>query len=160
LITEVQERPEAVEEFRNAAGPWLDEIDAWKTKHPMSYKQETTVIKPQLVIQKLRELSDDGAIIATDVGQHQMWTAQFFGFTRPRTFLTSGGLGTMGFGLPPRWEHSRFSGQAGNCNLRRRRVSDEYAGTCNPCAEPLTGENLHLEQQLPGNGSTVARAFL
>ncbi|HKZ16575.1 MAG TPA: thiamine pyrophosphate-dependent enzyme, partial [Geobacteraceae bacterium] len=71
-----------------------------KTKHPMSYKQETTVIKPQLVIQKLRELSDDGAIIATDVGQHQMWTAQFFGFTRPRTFLTSGGLGTMGFGLP------------------------------------------------------------
>ena len=100
MITEVKEHPEAVEEFRNSARPWLDEIDAWKTKHPMSYKQETTVIKPQLVIQKLRELSDDGAIIATDVGQHQMWTAQFFGFTRPRTFLTSGGLGTMGFGLP------------------------------------------------------------
>ncbi|HKZ15834.1 MAG TPA: biosynthetic-type acetolactate synthase large subunit [Geobacteraceae bacterium] len=100
MITEVKEHPEAVEEFRNSARPWLDEIDAWKTKHPMSYKQETTVIKPQMVIQKLRELSDDGAIIATDVGQHQMWTAQFFGFTRPRTFLTSGGLGTMGFGLP------------------------------------------------------------
>ena len=60
----------------------------------------TTVIKPQFVIQKLRELSDDDAIIATDVGQHQMWTAQFFDFTKPRTLLSSGGLGTMGYGLP------------------------------------------------------------
>jgi acetolactate synthase-1/2/3 large subunit len=100
LIKEVKENPAGVEEFRNAARPWLDEIDAWKSKHPMAYKQDTKIIKPQLVIQKLRELSDDSAIIATDVGQHQMWTAQFFGFTRPRTFLTSGGLGTMGFGLP------------------------------------------------------------
>jgi acetolactate synthase-1/2/3 large subunit len=100
LVKEVKEHPAVVEEFRKSARPWLDEIDSWKSKHPMAYKQDTTVIKPQLVIQKLRELSDDGAIIATDVGQHQMWTAQFFGFTQPRTFLTSGGLGTMGFGLP------------------------------------------------------------
>jgi acetolactate synthase-1/2/3 large subunit len=100
LVKEVKGHQAAVEAFRIAAKPWLDEIDTWKSKYPMTFKQDTSAIKPQFVIQKLRELSDDGAIIATDVGQHQMWTAQFFGFTRPRTFLTSGGLGTMGFGLP------------------------------------------------------------
>jgi acetolactate synthase-1/2/3 large subunit len=66
----------------------------------MFFEQSTSVIKPQFVIQKLRELSNPDAIVATDVGQHQMWTAQFFRFTRPRTLLSSGGLGTMGYGLP------------------------------------------------------------
>ena len=80
--------------------PWIAEIQAWKTKHPMAYQQTGTIIKPQYVIQRLRALSDPDAIVATDVGQHQMWTAQFFGFTSPRTLLSSGGLGTMGFGLP------------------------------------------------------------
>ncbi len=64
------------------------------------HDQSTTIIKPQFVIEKLRELSNDDAIITTDVGQHQMWTAQFFHFNQPRTLLSSGGLGTMGFGLP------------------------------------------------------------
>ncbi|WP_136525791.1 biosynthetic-type acetolactate synthase large subunit [Geomonas ferrireducens] len=85
---------------RQAVAAWSAEIDGWKEKHPMSYKQTTSTIKPQYVIQRLRALSDPDAIVATDVGQHQMWTAQFFGFTAPRTLLSSGGLGTMGFGLP------------------------------------------------------------
>ncbi|TSK08745.1 MAG: biosynthetic-type acetolactate synthase large subunit [Geobacter sp.] len=85
---------------RQAVATWSAEIDGWKEKHPMSYKQNTSTIKPQYVIQRLRALSDPDAIVATDVGQHQMWTAQFFGFTAPRTLLSSGGLGTMGFGLP------------------------------------------------------------
>ncbi len=85
---------------KEAVKPWLDQIDGWKSSRPMLYSQEEAVIKPQYVIQKLREICDQDAIIATDVGQHQMWTAQFFKFTRPRTLLTSGGLGTMGFGLP------------------------------------------------------------
>jgi len=80
--------------------PWLEEIAGWKAKHPLSYKHAANVIKPQYVIEKLRELSDPDAIVSTDVGQHQMWTAQFFGFTEPRTLLSSGGLGTMGYGLP------------------------------------------------------------
>jgi acetolactate synthase-1/2/3 large subunit len=79
---------------------WHQEIDDWKAKHPISFKNSATVIKPQFVIQKLRELSDEDAIISTDVGQHQMWTAQFFQFNKPRTLLSSGGLGTMGYGLP------------------------------------------------------------
>jgi acetolactate synthase-1/2/3 large subunit len=96
----VEEEGDKVAGFRQAIKPWLNEIDEWKAKQPMFYKPSTSVIKPQFVIQKLRELSDPDAIVATDVGQHQMWTAQFFRFTRPRTLLTSGGLGTMGYGLP------------------------------------------------------------
>ncbi|BCS54494.1 biosynthetic-type acetolactate synthase large subunit [Geobacter sp. SVR] len=87
-------------EFAARLTPWHEEIAGWKAKHPTSYKQSATTIKPQFVIQKLRELSNEDAIVSTDVGQHQMWTAQFFQFNRPRTLLSSGGLGTMGYGLP------------------------------------------------------------
>lgn len=83
-----------------ALKPWHEEVAAWRKEHPMSYKSSKKEIKPQFVIEKLRELSNDDAIVSTEVGQHQMWTAQFFDFTQPRTFLSSGGLGTMGFGLP------------------------------------------------------------
>ena len=97
---QVDKSKDKVAEYKSALEPWHTEINGWKVKHPIGYKHSTTVIKPQFVIQKLRELSDDDAIISTDVGQHQMWTAQFFQFNRPRTLLTSGGLGTMGYGLP------------------------------------------------------------
>ena len=79
---------------------WHEEIAGWRKEQPMTYKSSAQEIKPQFVIEKLRELSHDDAIITTEVGQHQMWTAQFFDFLKPRTFLSSGGLGTMGFGLP------------------------------------------------------------
>lgn len=100
MIKSLDESGDKVTAFHAAIEPWLAEIEGWKKKHPMAYKQTSTVIKPQFVIQKLRELSAPDAIVATDVGQHQMWTAQFFGFREPRTLLSSGGLGTMGFGLP------------------------------------------------------------
>jgi len=100
MIKLTEKMKEKVSEFVAALEPWHEEISAWKDKHPISYKNSTTTIKPQFVIQKLRELSDENAIISTDVGQHQMWTAQFFKFNSPRTLLTSGGLGTMGYGLP------------------------------------------------------------
>ncbi len=85
---------------KSAMEPWHEDIAGWKEKHPIAYKQSNSTIKPQYVIQKLRELSNEDAIMATDVGQHQMWVAQFFDFQQPRTLLTSGGLGTMGFGIP------------------------------------------------------------
>ena len=100
MIKEVEAHPDKIKTFLAATAPWHEEIDAWKAKHPLTYKQAASVIKPQFVIEKLRELSDPDAIVATDVGQHQMWTAQFFTFTKPRTLLSSGGLGTMGYGLP------------------------------------------------------------
>jgi acetolactate synthase-1/2/3 large subunit len=94
------ESQDEVAQTRAALKPWHEEIAAWRKEQPMTYKQSKTEIKPQFVIEKLRELSNDDAIITTEVGQHQMWTAQFFDFTQPRTFLSSGGLGTMGYGLP------------------------------------------------------------
>lgn len=100
MLKVLEEQGDKVERFRTGIEPWMAEIEGWKQKHPMTYKQTTSVIKPQYVIQKLRELSEPDAIIATDVGQHQMWTAQFFTFTKARTLLSSGGLGTMGYGLP------------------------------------------------------------
>ncbi|MBJ6723477.1 biosynthetic-type acetolactate synthase large subunit [Geomesophilobacter sediminis] len=95
-----EEQGDDVKQVKEAVGPWIAEIDGWKAKHPVTYQPSSTIIKPQYVIQRLRALSEPDAIVATDVGQHQMWTAQFFGFTKPRTLLSSGGLGTMGYGLP------------------------------------------------------------
>jgi acetolactate synthase-1/2/3 large subunit len=100
MIRQADKAAAKAAEFKAALAPWHAEIAAWKARHPIGFKNSTTVIKPQFVIQKLRELSDEDAIISTDVGQHQMWTAQFFQFNKPRTLLSSGGLGTMGYGLP------------------------------------------------------------
>ena len=80
--------------------PWLDRIREWKAKHPLGYVDEGDIIKPQYVIQKLDELTGGDAIITTEVGQNQMWAAQFYHFNKPRAFMTSGGLGVMGYGFP------------------------------------------------------------
>lgn len=80
--------------------PWLEQIKGWKNEHPLGYIEETGVIKPQFVVQKLHELTKGEAIITTEVGQNQMWAAQFYHFNHPRHFMTSGGLGVMGYGFP------------------------------------------------------------
>ncbi|GBE02638.1 acetolactate synthase isozyme 3 large subunit [bacterium BMS3Bbin06] len=79
---------------------WLKEIDAWKKERPLTYTFSESVIKPQYVVEKLYALTKGNAIISTEVGQNQMWAAQFFKFEKPRTWLSSGGLGTMGYGFP------------------------------------------------------------
>jgi len=79
---------------------WRDILDRYKELYPLKYADSDEVIKPQWVIEKTGELAPENAIISTDVGQHQMWTAQFYPFSYPKQFLTSGGLGTMGFGFP------------------------------------------------------------
>lgn len=79
---------------------WRQTIANFDRLHPLSYSQEGDRLKPQWVIERLGELLGDNANISTDVGQHQMWTAQFYPFSRPRQFISSGGLGTMGFGFP------------------------------------------------------------
>ncbi|MGE4561152.1 MAG: biosynthetic-type acetolactate synthase large subunit, partial [Desulfobulbus sp.] len=80
--------------------PWVEEVREWNAKHPLSYVEEGDIIKPQYVIETLNKLTGGDAIITTEVGQNQMWTAQFYKFNHPRRLLTSGGLGTMGYGLP------------------------------------------------------------
>jgi len=80
--------------------PWLDQVREWDDKHPLTYREEGDIIKPQYVIEVLNKLTGGDAIITTEVGQNQMWAAQFYKFNHPRRLLTSGGLGTMGYGLP------------------------------------------------------------
>jgi len=84
-------------EVRNA---WLKQIQAWKKERPLTYTYSDDVIKPQFVVEKIYELTKGDAIISTEVGQNQMWSAQFYKFDKPRRWLTSGGLGTMGYGFP------------------------------------------------------------
>jgi acetolactate synthase-1/2/3 large subunit len=81
---------------------WLAQITEWKTKHPVKYKPAAKggPIKPQSVVEAIYKLTKGDCIISTEVGQNQMWAAQFFSYKKPRTLLTSGGLGTMGFGFP------------------------------------------------------------
>lgn len=86
-------------ELKKTRRPWLRQIDEWKSKTPLAYEQKD-VIKPQFVVEKLYELTKGDAIITTEVGQNQMWAAQFYQFNHPNRFITSGGLGCMGFGFP------------------------------------------------------------
>ena len=79
---------------------WRNVLDRYQELYPLKYADTNEVIKPQWVIQKTGELADEDVVITTDVGQHQMWAAQFYPFTYPRQMITSGGLGTMGFGFP------------------------------------------------------------
>jgi len=96
----LNQKLELVEDMVEGTNEWRSMITEWKERHPMTYRSSKSTIKPQFVIEKIAELTNDDAIITTEVGQHQMWTAQFFPFRQAKTFLTSGGLGTMGFGLP------------------------------------------------------------
>src|SRR5690606_18161884 len=81
--------------------PWWEQIAKWRARDCFAYKPNPEVIMPQYAIQRLYELTKDrDTYITTEVGQHQMWAAQFFGFERPNRWMTSGGLGTMGYGLP------------------------------------------------------------
>ncbi len=79
---------------------WVSHLDKMKKENPLTYVDSDASIKPQYVVEKLYELTKGDAIICTEVGQNQMWAAQFYKYTNPRTFISSGGLGTMGFGFP------------------------------------------------------------
>ncbi len=98
LLQLVKESP--IDDLEKVRKPWLDQIQKWKETYPLAYEQKDNLIKPQYVVEKLYELSEGKGIIATEVGQNQMWAAQYYHFSEPRTLLTSGGLGTMGYGLP------------------------------------------------------------
>ncbi|HKL78127.1 MAG TPA: biosynthetic-type acetolactate synthase large subunit [Gammaproteobacteria bacterium] len=80
--------------------PWWDQIQDWRGRNCLKYDRDSGLIKPQFVLEKLHEITGGNAIVTSDVGQHQMWAAQFYNFKRPRQWLNSGGLGTMGYGFP------------------------------------------------------------
>lgn len=84
----------------HALNKWWEQVELWRARDCLKYDRSASVIKPQLVVEKLYEITSGDAFITSDVGQHQMWAAQFYKFDKPRRWVNSGGLGTMGFGLP------------------------------------------------------------
>ena len=92
-------KAQAEDVFNGSRGAWFDQIEEWKSTKKLDYQQKD-VIKPQYVVETLHRLTKGEAIITTEVGQNQMWAAQYYHFDRPNCFITSGGLGCMGFGLP------------------------------------------------------------
>ncbi|EGJ51304.1 biosynthetic-type acetolactate synthase large subunit [Desulfocurvibacter africanus] len=102
-LSELRQEMEAKPEEFTASDDhkdWVETVRAWAVEHPLRYNRENGVIKPQTVVEAIYELTKGEAIICTEVGQNQMWAAQFYGFQKPRTCISSGGLGTMGFGFP------------------------------------------------------------
>ncbi len=101
LVKAVEElAPTKSERQAPARRAWWEQVRGWQAQHPLVPKISTTEIKPQHVVAEVDRLSGGNAIVASDVGQHQMWAAQFIRFNEPRLWLTSGGLGSMGYGLP------------------------------------------------------------
>ncbi len=91
----------AIKTYKKQTAEWRDTVNEWAEKHKLGYREpKNGMLNPQYVIERLYEHTKGDAIIATEVGQNQMWAAQFFKYAKPRTFLSSGGLGTMGYGLP------------------------------------------------------------
>ena len=99
MLEIIDQEKEIFKEYPAAIAPWLEETEKWRKDRPLVYQKNGT-LKPQYVIEEIYKLTKGDAIISTEVGQNQMWTAQFFKFLNPRTILTSGGLGTMGYGFP------------------------------------------------------------
>ena len=92
LIEDINKLPDTAE--------WLETVESWKKKYPLKYEDKKDIIKPQYVVEQIDEATKGKAIITTEVGQNQMWAAQWYKYDYPRTFISSGGLGTMGFGFP------------------------------------------------------------
>jgi len=94
-IADTERRPDAA-----ALEEWWRQIDEWRAKDCLRFDRDSELIKPQYVVEKLYEVTQGDAYVTSDVGQHQMWAAQYYKFDKPRRWINSGGLGTMGFGLP------------------------------------------------------------
>ena len=95
LIKEGKERPQ-----EEALGEWWKQIDEWRAMDCLKYDRDSDIIKPQYVVETLYQVTEGDAFVTSDVGQHQMWAAQYYAFDEPRRWINSGGLGTMGFGFP------------------------------------------------------------
>ena len=97
MATKLENEPT---DFKEKHQSWLDVLYGWKKAHPLFYHAQKNALRPQQVLEAVRYILNDEYIITTEVGQNQMWAAQFLAFKEPRTLITSGGLGTMGYGLP------------------------------------------------------------
>jgi len=143
---------------------WLEQVEKWKKLHPLTYKNSRKVIKPQFVIEQIYEITGGEAIIVPGVGQHQMWAAMFYRYSFPRQFLSSGGLGTMGFGLPAgigakvgRPDREVFVVDGDGSFMM---TIDDNAGISNRRSVQNTRPGGDNKQRLPRHGPAVAGAVL
>ncbi len=141
LLKADKEKPD-----QTALQEWWKQIDLWRARDCLKYDKDGAIIKPQMVIEKLYDITNGDAFVTSDVGQHQMWAAQFYKFDKPRRWINSGGLGTMGFGLP-----SAMGAQLANPKARVACVTGEASiqmciqelSTCKQYNLPLKIINLN-----------------
>ncbi len=140
---------------------WWAEIKDWQRKDCLRYDTKSPLIKPQYVMQKLYELTKGDAFVTSDVGQHQMWVAQYYKFDKPRRWINSGGLGTMGFGLPAAMGvQARQSGCDRGLRHRRSVDPDVHPGALDLQAVPSPDQGREPEQPVHGDGPAVAGVLL
>jgi TPP-dependent 2-oxoacid decarboxylase len=151
-------RAEARQPDKPALATWWKQIDKWRSRNCLSYRASNETIKPQYAIERLYALTRDRDVyITTEVGQHQMWAAQFFKFQEPNRWMTSGGLGTMGYGLPASIRRAaRASEIAGDRHRGRGLGADDHAGDVDRRAVPAADQDLHPQQPVHGDGAAVA----
>ena len=156
LFESSPQRPDAA-----ALKAWWAQIKEWQHKDCLKYDRKSALIKPQYVIEKLYEITKGDAFITSDVGQHQMWAAQYYKFDKPRRWINSGGLGTMGFGLPAAMGVQLVNPQRDGCVRDRRGVDpDVHPGALHLQAVPPADQDRELEQPLHGHGPAVAGVLL
>ena len=141
---------------------WWKQLRAWQEEHPLRYEPgKDGEIKPQFMIEAMHRATQGDAIVTSDVGQHQMWAAQYYGFEKPRRWINSGGLGTMGFGLPAAvGAKVACPDEHGRLPRRRRQPDHELPGAGDLRHRGDPGQGLPDEQRLHGHGPPVAGAVL
>ena len=152
----------ALEADRSRMDEWWQQLRRWQEEWPLKFEgSKDGDIPPQRMIQALYAVTGGDAILTSDVGQHQMWTAQHFNFAKPRRWINSGGLGTMGFGLPSAiGAKVAQAGRAGGVRGRRRQPRDDLPGARDGRRARHRREGVHHEQRLPRHGPAVAGVVL
>ncbi len=151
-------RARAPQVDKKALKAWWAEIAGWRDRDCLKYKQGSDVIMPQYAIQRLYELTKNrDTYITTEVGQHQMWAAQFYKFEEPNRLMTSGGLGTMGYGIPAAIGAQVAHPESLVIDIAGEFLGDDdHAGAVHRGAIRLAHQDFHLEQRIYGHGAPVA----